>query len=154
MGEVDFPTNLVNVFSALTEIPLRYEEKADALKRIAELGMEARGSHACTLSFVNASERYLTQVACAGFDADYENRLKGKRVAFGSRKEACWIDYDLITRGKTLERYDLSSNGAGVANPHTAQRYQLCSVLCYPLKSDQKLIGYLNHFSNSSKRPQ
>lgn len=44
--------DLLRIFSALSEIPLLYTDKAKALKRITELCREAMGSHACTLALV------------------------------------------------------------------------------------------------------
>ncbi|MFQ5753107.1 MAG: GAF domain-containing protein, partial [bacterium] len=68
----------------------------------------------------------------------------------GPKTNGYFIDYDLVAKGEEVMRYNLQENGQGVANPKIARRYNLKSVLSYPLTSEGRLLGYLNHFSSES----
>lgn len=142
--------DLIKIFSSLSEIPLACKEKTKALRRITELGREALRSHACTLVFVDLDNKYLTQEACAGFDKGFEERMAGRKIHIGPLQHGCFLDSNLIAKGEVVETYALQRNGQGVANPKTAEKYNLNGVLSYPLKSNDRLIGYLNHFSSES----
>jgi GAF domain-containing protein len=144
----DLELNRIKIFSALTEIPFSEKAEVTALRKIAELGHQAMGSHACTLVFVNLDEKHVEQVACAGFDPEFEQRMAGKRISMGVPGDGCFVDYELIARGEVVEKYDLERGGQGVANPRTAQRYNLRAVLSYPLWSEKRLLGYFSHFSS------
>ena len=148
MVDTALEVDLIKIFSSLSAIPLTCKDKSKALKRITELGKEALGFHACTLVFVDLENKYLTQEACAGFDKDFEERMASRNINIGSLQDRCFLDLELIAKGKVVEKYDLQRDGQGVANPRTARRYNLNRVLSSPLKSDDRLIGYFNHFSS------
>jgi GAF domain-containing protein/signal transduction histidine kinase len=138
---------LIETFSALSEVPLRYNDRAEALRRVTELGQQALRSHACALTLVNLEAETMTYVACAGFDAEFERSMIGKPIPMGNRRAGGFLDLELIAKGELVEKYGLQRDGQGVANPATARKYRLDAVLGYPLKSAGRLIGYFNHFS-------
>jgi GAF domain-containing protein len=142
--------DFIQIFNSLSEIPLLREDRSKALKRIAELGRQTLNSHACTLAFVNLDEKVLFIEACAGFDAEFEQRMTGKTIEMGTLSDRMFVDFDLVAKGELIEKYNLQDNGEGVASPKTAHRCDLKSVLGYPLKSEGELIGYFNHFSATS----
>ena len=69
----------------------------------------------------------------------------------GALHEGVSLDYDLIAEGKIIKKYDLENDGGGIANPEVAKKYGLGSALCYPLYTDGRLTGFLNHFSSSNR---
>jgi len=140
--------DLIEVFSSLSEIPLVCKDKNEALERITELSRQAMGSHACSLALVDVEDKFLVQVACAGFDEEFEKHMAGKRIGLGSLQDGNSIDFDLAAAGEVVEKYNLQRDGQGVANLDVALRHDLNAVLCCPLKSDGRLVGYLNHFSS------
>ena len=148
--KTDLELDLSKIFSDLGEIPFREKDRNKALVSIAQLGRKAMRSHACTLVLVNLDEKFIEQVASAGFDSQFEQRLAGKRIPMGAPEGGCCIDLRLIAKGDLVERYDLERDGQGVANPRTAHRYSLRAVLGYPLRSEGRLVGYFNHFSSST----
>ena len=141
--------DLVQIFNSLSEIPLTCKDEPEALRRIAELGRRALRSQACTLTFVDLENKYLIQAASAGFDNSFEEYLVGKKTKLGSRTNGDTLDFELIAKGKVVELYGLQRDGQGVANTRVAQQYNLSAVLGYPLISEDRLIGYFNHFSSS-----
>ncbi len=140
--------DLIEICSALSEVPLVYSDRAQAFQRIAELGQKALGSHACTLALVNLEERWWEQVACVGFDETYRERMQGRRIRLGSAAKGDALDYERVARGELIEAYDLKRDGQGIARPEVAQRYDLNSALCCPLLLNDRVIGYFNHFSS------
>lgn len=138
---------LLDIFSALGEIPLRYTDKPKALKRITELCQEAMGSHACTLALVDLSRDILTYGASSGPNAEFEDFMNSAQISIG---QGYSMDRDLIAAGKVVERYNLPRDGGGIARPEIARKHHLQSGLCHPLKSDGHLLGYLAHFSSKS----
>ncbi len=139
---------LIDILNALSEVPLQYIDKRQALKRITELGRKALNSHACTLIFVDLENRCITHEACAGFDEEYEKHMAGRQIKLGSSKDGVHLDFDLFAKGEEVTIDNLQENGQGVANPDIARKYNLYSVMGYPLNSDGRLIGYFNHFSS------
>lgn len=53
-------SNLVEIFGALSEIPLLYTDKQAALKTITKLCQQAMGSRACALTLVDLENGILT----------------------------------------------------------------------------------------------
>lgn len=148
MSTTSLRPELIEICSALGEIPLICSDRDQAFQRIAELGQQALGSRACTLALVNLEERWWEQVACVGFDEDYRKRMRGRRVKLGLVARGDTLDYERVARGKLIEAYNLKQDGQGIARPEVAQRYDLASALCCPLLLDDRLIGYFNHFSS------
>jgi signal transduction histidine kinase/GAF domain-containing protein len=72
----------------------------------------------------------------------------GKNFRLGSTKDGAYLDFDLFARGQLIKLYGLKRDGHGVANPATASQYAFDSLLAYPLKSGDRFMGYLNHFSS------
>jgi GAF domain-containing protein/anti-sigma regulatory factor (Ser/Thr protein kinase) len=143
----------IKIFNALSEIPFRYRDRSQALKRITELGQEALNSHACTLSFVNLDDRFITVEACSGFDAEFERHISRRKFYLGALEKGDLVDYELIAKGEMIEQYDLPwLPPQGVANPKTAEKYGLRSVLAHPMESNRALIGYFSHFSTRKDR--
>ena len=143
----------IEVFSALSEIPLRYHDKTEALKKITELVGVTMGSHACTIALIDLERKVLTQAAGFGpnqaFDKEF---LRRREVSMGSVEDGISVNFKRFASGQVLCGYNLEENGQGLANERVAEMYGLRAALCYPLKSDEKIIGYLNHFISSSRR--
>jgi len=146
--EIAHRPDLIELCSALSEIPLAYTDRGQALQRITELGRQVLGSRACTLALVDLNERWWEQVACAGFDDAYVQRMRGRKVRLGSAMQGDALDYERVARGEMIEAYDLQQDGQGIARPEVARRYDLRSALCCPLRLEGRLIGYFNHFSS------
>lgn len=144
-----FSLDLVKIFNSLSEIPLRYKDRDEALKKVTELGKQAMNSHACTLMSVDLDEGVATQVACTSDDEEFEKYLVGKQTYLGAKGNQA-LNFQLLYNDKVIEEYDLKSDGKGVAKPEIARRFNLCSLLGYPLKSEGRLVGYINHFSSSA----
>lgn len=142
--------DLINSLNALSEVPLQYKNRKEALKRICEISKDALDSYACTLTFVDIENKYLTQVACVGFDEEYEKRVSGKKIKLGLEKNGEILDFEKFAINDTIVINKLKKNGQGVANPRVAKKYNLDSVLSCPLMSNDRLIGRLNHFSPES----
>jgi GAF domain-containing protein len=144
--------DLTGIFNSLSEIPLLYKNKYEALKKLTELGRQALKSYACTLVFLDLGSGYLTTEACAGFDEEFEKHIVGRNIKIGSIQNGDCLDFAVMAEGEGGERYDLQLDGQGLANPETARKYNLKSVLAFPLKSEGELIGYFNHFSSNSDK--
>jgi GAF domain-containing protein/anti-sigma regulatory factor (Ser/Thr protein kinase) len=121
------------------------------MKAIAELSRQALVSKACSLVLVDMEGKYLTMAGCSGFDLEFENHLIGRKVALGKLKDKVYLDFDLVARGEIVEKTDLEFNGQGVANSRIARKYKLKSILSFPLRSQERVIGYLNHFWSTSQ---
>lgn len=143
------PPDLLKILSDLSEIPLCYTEKAKALKRITELCRQAMGSHACTLALIDLEKDILTYGVASGSNVELENFMSRAQIKIGHGYS---IDRDLIAAGNVVERYNLPSSGGGIARSEIAGRYNLQSGLCYPLKSEDRLLGYISHFSAKSDK--
>ena len=141
----------IMIFNALSAIPLKCTDKSEAFKEITELGRQALQSHACTLAEVDLPGRWLIHRACAGLDKAFEQSLINKELRLGSVGNGDLLDFDLFAKGELIEKYNLIKDGQGIANPTISERYGLYSALCYPLKIDERLIGYFNHFSSKKK---
>ena len=141
--------DLIEIFNSLSAIPLSHQEESAALKSITDLGRQVLGSHACTLTFVDLEAKTLSQKACSSVNENFEKQMKTKPIPLGSLKEkGVFLDYDLIRQGELVERYGLKQSGQGIANPGTAQKYNLSAILAYPLEWEERLVGYFNHFSD------
>ena len=53
MANVERQLDLIQIIHALTEIPLQYTDRDQALQKLTELGRQAMGSHACTITHVD-----------------------------------------------------------------------------------------------------
>jgi GAF domain-containing protein len=142
---------LEEILSDLIEVPLRLASSDEVLKRLTELCGEALKSRACTLVWVDLEQKLLTQVACAGFDKEFEDFMSQHKIKIGALHEGVSLDYDLLSSGDVIEKYNLSENGGGIANRDVVRKYGLQSALCHPLKMDGRLTGFLNHFSSSNE---
>jgi GAF domain-containing protein/two-component sensor histidine kinase len=143
--------DLIEIFNSLTAIPLSCSDRDEALRRITKLGQKALGSYACTLTLLDLEKRILITIAAAGFDREFEELLIGRTIKFSQARAWGSIDFDLVAKGEVIESYSLQHDGQGLANPEVARKYNLHSVLSYPLKSEERLIGYFNHFSSNDE---
>ncbi|MFP5265177.1 MAG: GAF domain-containing protein [Blastocatellia bacterium] len=148
MEETAIGTDMVNIFAALSEIPLKSTSRKAALKRVTELGQQAMGSHTCTLAEVDLRAKTMFHAACTSSHSGLEAYLTGKEFCIGTSGEGNHLHFDVIKPGAPIELYDLQTDGKGVANPEFARRYGFTSLLSLPLHSDGELIGYVNHFSS------
>lgn len=144
--------DLMQIFNSLSEIPLQYKDRNDALKKVAELVKETMESHVCTLSFINFEDGNLSQIASTCEDKEFAEYLVFSKPSFGVAGSGKSISYELLNEGKIIEKYDLQTDGQGITKPETARKFNFQSLLSYPLKSEDKLIGYINHFSSSPDR--
>ena len=144
-------TDLVAILNSLTKIPLRNRNDQDAaLKEITELGRQALGLPACTLTFIDYENKCLIQKACSGFDDIPQSKLQGRKFKFGLAGDGCFIDKDLIEKGEIVKKTNLQAGGQGVINHSVAKKYGLNSILAYPLKLYDHLVGYFNCFSSDT----
>jgi signal transduction histidine kinase/signal transduction protein with GAF and PtsI domain len=150
MSEDRHSPDLMEIFNTLSEIPLQYRDRNNALKNVAELVKQTMRSHVCTLSFINFEDGIMSQVASTCEDKEFEEYLVGKKSSLGSAGSGKAISSELLGEGKIIEKYNLQSEGQGVANPEIARKFNFHSLLSYPLKSEDRLIGYINHFSSKS----
>lgn len=141
---------MLKILSSLSEIPLQYTDRREALKMIAEYCKEALDSQLCTIAFVDLEHRFLRQVACNSFNKEFEQFMESQHFIMGASDEGSHIDFKLLAEGKVLRLHGLKENGRGVAKPEIARRFDFDSLLSYPLKSRHELIGYINHFSSAS----
>jgi signal transduction histidine kinase/GAF domain-containing protein len=143
--------DLLDILAELNEIPFACATREEALKRVTMLGRRALRSRACTLTFVDFEQRYLTQEACDGPSEEFERSMVGRQFEIGTNGHM--IDYELAGRGQPVERYGLEKDGGGIANPKVAAQYGLRAALCHPLRlDDQQVIGYINHFSDRASQ--
>lgn len=143
----------IETFRALSEIPFQSADKETALKKITELVKQAMGSHACTLVLVDLDRKVLTQTAGTGPTNEFESFMGQRKVRLGYPKtdDGTYVDFDLLAAGEPVARYNLEQDGQGIANKEMAHKYGLSAGLCYPLKSQGKLLGYLNRFLAHSR---
>lgn len=151
MSDTGSERGLEKILNDLIVLPLRSESLNQALKRLVVLCREALRSRACTLAWVDFEQRLLTQEASAGLDEEFEAFMAQHKIKIGSLHDGVSLYYDL-SAGEVIKQYNLQKDGGGIANPEVAKRYELRSALCYPLKRDGRIVGYLNHFS-SGKEP-
>ncbi len=145
--------HLLECLSALSEIPLQYTERGPALKRITELGRKALGSHVCALTCINLDRGTLEFAAFAGPEEELEKTLLGKEYHIGPANKRS-LHEDVILRHTGDEPrafYNLWDNGQGVARPEVARRFGLCSLLAIPLRSGGRILGFLNHFTETAE---
>jgi signal transduction histidine kinase/putative methionine-R-sulfoxide reductase with GAF domain len=125
------------------------KENSHVFKELADLCREALGSSACTLVLINPEQKSVAQVACSVSDKDFEAFVSETLIGMESFNKGNEVDDKLLGNGEVIERYDLQQTGQGAAN---LGRYGLNSVLSHPLKSNERVVGYINHFS-SQKEP-
>ena len=104
----------LDLIAALSEIPSKYKDRNAALQRITELGQQAMGSLACTLVSVDLKSKQMKQIACSSADKEFEQDMTGLEFDIGTGN---WVQFDLIEKGEVIEKYDLQSDGNGVADP-------------------------------------
>ena len=131
----------LDLIESLSEIPFRYKNRQDALKRIAEIGHQAMGSFACTLVFLDQTQKEMTQRACVSSNKEFERYMDNLKFSLG---QGAVVDIDLISKGHVIEKLNLQADGQGVANPEIALRFGLGALLGLPLFSNGRLLGYLN----------
>jgi len=128
-----------------------YQQKLEAYQSIAELGMKAIGSQACTLLLVDLKERKLLLAASSGFGLEETRRNVGRTFTIGSYENGDVFDYNLIAAGEAVEKCDLQQNGLGFVSLEIARKYNINALLALPLKSEKGVLGYLCHFSSTTK---
>jgi signal transduction histidine kinase/putative methionine-R-sulfoxide reductase with GAF domain len=141
---------LERIIEDLIELSARSTNANEALKVLTKLCRQSLESKACTLVRVDLEQGVVTQVACAGFDEDFEALMAQHKIKI-ELQGGVLSDYNLVSPGKAIKRYDLSETGGGIANPEVARRYGLHSALCYPIEYEGRVIGFLNHFSSASQ---
>jgi GAF domain-containing protein/signal transduction histidine kinase len=144
--------DLTRIIDSLSEIPLTTKDKDVALKKLAMLGRQALNSHSCTLSLVDVRTHYLTILGCDSIDPEFEKHSLNRKVKMGDYANGDYVDYELMVSGQEVEKYNLMNDGQGVANPQTARRFNLHSLLSSPLKSEHGQILYFNHFTSDSRK--
>ena len=137
------PTGLV----AEDRTPRPQRETAEAWQRLAELGLQAVGSQASTLVFIDREARKLVMAASVGFGRGEWERNIGRPFSLGTHKAGDVFDFDIAVRGEVIEKHGLQTDGQGVFDPEVAQRYGLNSLLALPLDSARGVLGYICHFT-------
>ncbi len=122
---------LERIIEDLIELPARSTNANEALKVLTKLCRQSLESKACTLVRVDLEQGLLTQVACAGFDEDFEALMAQRKITI--ELQGGVSSDNLVSPGKAIKRYDLSETGGGIVNPEVARRYGLHSALCVTL---------------------
>lgn len=139
---------LENILSDLISLTVKSNDRKSTLQNLVELCREAFQAEACTLAETDLDRKFLKQIVCAGFDREFKRFMAERRVKLGSSNTGDSLDYNLISPGEIIEKYDLQQYG-GVANVEIAHRYGLKSALCQPLKQQSQVIRFLNIFSTN-----
>jgi signal transduction histidine kinase len=147
MSDAMLAPDLTDIFSSLSEIPFKYDDRHAALQAIAGLVQRAMDSQVCTITQIDLVSNCLVQVACAGCDDGFARHMKERRIRLGRPGEQGVLDRDLVAAGGIIRKYDLFRDGQGVADPDVARKYSLRALLAYPLQPEGQLKGYLNHFT-------
>lgn len=152
----DANERLKTVFRELSNIPLIAATEQEAFQQITELGKATLGSHTFTLIFVNSDAPFITIEASSSNNPAFESYMKyiisaGVKIKMGSVPDDGALDYDLFSGGAIIEKYHLSLKGQGVVLTEVAGKYGLESLLAYPLRQNQNLVGYICHFSDVSR---
>ncbi len=152
MPPVPIDRNTLPLFDALSDIHIRYPSASDAFEEIAVLCKTHLDSQVCLISLVDLNKRYVQVVPCrSDFDSHFRSALISRRFTLGSIEQGDSLDFQLAARGEIIERYGLQDQINGIINPLTAQKYGLHAVLCYPIKTPNRVYGYINHFSSSNQ---
>lgn len=146
MDRVDF----IGLCSSLSQIPLEYQDRAQALHRIVDLGRQAMGSQACVLAELDESGQVLVPVAWAGFDETVDRQVERYRIALDRGRPDGVLSYDRLIRGETIALHDIQVDGRGIILPEVARLYGLSAALCRPLLYGDRLLGSFIHFSQDS----
>jgi signal transduction histidine kinase/GAF domain-containing protein len=99
---------------------------------------------------VDLENRKLSLTACDGFGEEFNRRFGDRTIPLGIPGGIPHLDFGLFARGKSIEKYDLKNHCQGVADPNEVRRQDIDRVACYPMWSDGRLLGYINHFSSGS----
>lgn len=143
--------NQIKILGQLSEIPLRCTDRNQALMKVTQLSKQALHSHACVLTLVNLDKGQLSQVAFASEDEEFEDFMATvNQEENSSLPQAQCISFDLLAKGEVIEKYDLQVDGQGAVSPAIARKFNLSSLLSYPLKFEDRTIGYISHFSSGS----
>jgi len=137
--------DLIEVFASLSEIPFRCKGRAEALKRISQLGQQTMRLRATTLVYLDLEAKQLITVAATSQDQEFETSMTNQEYSLKSEH----INFELFSKGEPIEKYDLHVNGQGVANPKIARKHGLRSLLSWPLFLNGEHIGYINSFSST-----
>ena len=147
MAEIANQVDLIKIFNELSEIPFREADESKLLNAIVMLAKRALQSALCTITFLDHKKLY--QVACAGFDDDFDKRWCDRQIPWEIPGVQEHIDLGPVVKGEIIEKYGLKQARQGVVSTEMARRYNLNSMMAYPIWSDKRLIGHLNHFSSA-----
>lgn len=134
------------ILEELQDIPHKFGFDP-ALARIAQLGRELMKSVVCAITMLDLDQRHFVAVASAGISPDRERLIREKEFPLGDYENGENFDLDLIARGEVIRKYGLDKNGQGVAKTEACKRHGIRSLLAVPLRTGQRLMGYMNHFS-------
>lgn len=139
--------DIMKTVDELSRIALTSRDKTEALARIVDLSKRILGSCLCTVTLVDLDQHVLHLAGCAGCETSSSESSENRIARLGSITIGDTIDYDLISLGEIIARYNLQQDGQGIASTEVVRKYGIHSALCYPLKKNGQLLGYLNHFS-------
>jgi signal transduction histidine kinase/putative methionine-R-sulfoxide reductase with GAF domain len=129
----------------ITSTGLEAPDRKTAFKQLTSLGRDLLNSQACMLTFVDTSLKRVLRLATASTDAFVERALSDRSFQMDSGGDG--INSNVVTSGKILKLVDLTSDGQGVCRSNQARKYHLHSLLAYPLRLQDQVLGYFNHFS-------
>jgi signal transduction histidine kinase/transcriptional regulator with GAF, ATPase, and Fis domain len=137
----------LSVLNTLIDIILGLDEEA-ALQRMTELTRSVmHRSVVCTITKVDLERHACMLVSSAGIPEEKEKAIKAKEFSPAS-PHGTGFDYELVFRGQEIERYGLHLNGQGLARTQAALDHGIHSLFAVPLKSNDRFVGYFNHFSS------
>lgn len=143
--------NLIRISESLSALAATGRNCDLALQDAASMIWRLVGTGVFTIVLTDPAYREIRQVACAGCNEEFEQYLRGRHIGLGQPGTDLPLDQDLVRAGLPIEKYDLQHNGQGVARPEVARKYDLQSLLAYPLLSETRVIGYLNFFSPANE---
>ena len=148
---------LTQAFRALSNIPLSAKNQKQAMRRITDLGRDTLDSHAVTLITINPDAPFISIEASSSSNHAFEAYMEyiiraGVKIKMGSNEEDGTLDYDLFCSGEIIEKYNVDKDGQGVVRQEVAAKHGLRSLLAYPLRRHDRLMGYLCHFSNTDEK--
>lgn len=139
------------VLSILAELSLSPRENGDqaaTLGRVVHLCKKAMRCKLCTVTSLDADKTHLYEEARAGESAE---EATGRHLLVALSRGSKSIDLNLVTKGEIIEKYDLQSDGQGVANSGIARKLGLDRMMGHALRVGSDLRGYLNIFSSGSE---
>lgn len=147
MDYVKNEEDLVGLFGQLVASPLRHKDLRQILVEILHISQRALQSYACVVTLVDEGKSHLNHIACVSRDKGFEELFTGASAGEGDGVRALdSVDFKLLARGGVIKKNNLQQGKQSIISPELARKFNLNSLLSYPLKSDERLVGYVSHY--------